>query len=80
MAGREHFSWTVTSAAGQSARIDSVETIVPGVWYHVAAVARRGFSAAICQWPIRGGDERQFSAGLWHLPPISGVPDNRVST
>jgi lysophospholipase L1-like esterase len=37
-AGRDLFSWTVTSGAGQSVRIESVEGIVPGVWYHIAAV------------------------------------------
>jgi hypothetical protein len=34
----DHFSWTVTSAAGQSVRIESVERIVTGVWYHIAAI------------------------------------------
>jgi hypothetical protein len=38
VAGRDVLSWTVTSVTGQSARLNSVETIVPGVWYHVGAV------------------------------------------
>jgi lysophospholipase L1-like esterase len=38
VAGRDIFSWTVTAVTGQSVRLDSTETIVPGVWYHVGAV------------------------------------------
>jgi len=71
-AGRDHFSWTVTSAAGQSVRIDSVETIVPGVWYHVGAVRGPDFLQLFVNGQLEAVTNVNFPQDYGNLPLYFG--------
>jgi hypothetical protein len=70
--GRDRFSWTVTSAAGQSVRIESVEQIVPGVWYHVAAVRGSDFLQLFVNGQLETVTNLSFPQDYGSLPLYFG--------
>ena len=66
------FSWTVTSAAGQSARIETSEAIVPGVWYHVAAVRGPDFLQLYLNGQLAGTTGVSFPQDYGSFPLYFG--------
>jgi hypothetical protein len=70
--GKDVFSWTITSAAGQSIRLDSIEAIVPGVWYHVAAVRGPDFLQLYLNGQLEAVTNVSFSQDYGNLPLYFG--------
>src|SRR5262249_31008367 len=71
-AGRDVFCWTVTSAAGQSARIESVERIVPGVWYHIVALRGPDFLQLFVNGQLQAVTNVSFPQDYGSLPLYFG--------
>jgi lysophospholipase L1-like esterase len=70
--GGDVFSWTVTSATGQSVRLDSTETIVPGVWYHVGAVRGPDFIRLYVNGQLEAVTNVTFPQDYGNLPLYFG--------
>jgi hypothetical protein len=58
--GSDVFRFLISSGTGQSVELDSATTLVPGVWYHVAAVRGSG----TVQLYVNGQLEKQASIGF----------------
>jgi hypothetical protein len=71
-AGRDVFCWTVTSAAGQAARIESIERIVPGVWYHIAALRGPDFLQLFVNGQLQAATNVSFPQDYGSLPLYFG--------
>jgi Lysophospholipase L1 and related esterases len=72
LTGKDVFSWTVTSAAGQSVRLDSIEAIVPGVWYHVGAVRGPNFMQLYVNGQLEAVTNVSFPQDYGNLPLYFG--------
>jgi len=71
-AGGDVFAWTVTSAAGQSTRIESGEAIVPNVWYHIAAVRGPDFTQLYVNGRLEAVTNVSFPQDYGGLPLYFG--------
>jgi lysophospholipase L1-like esterase len=69
---KDVFSWTVTSAAGQSVRLDSIEAIVPHVWYHVGAVRGPDFLQLYVNGQLESVTNVSFPQDYGNLPLFFG--------
>src|SRR5262249_45585496 len=70
--GKDVVSWTITSAAGQSVRLDSIETIVPRVWYHVGAVRGPDFIQLYVNGQLEAATNVSFPQDYGNLPLYFG--------
>ncbi len=66
------FSWDVTSAAGQPARVESITAILPNVWYHLAAVRGPDFLQLYVNGQLEAATNLSFPQDYGSLPLYFG--------
>ena len=71
--GGDVFQFSVTSACGQSAEIDSTTTISTNVWYHVAAVRGSNFIQLYVNGQLAGQTNVTFAQNYGTLPLYFGT-------